>query len=218
MGAEGAEGAVDSITRLVRPAPAPRLGVKPREFQPASVLAKRRLRVRSRECLHEEKLQEVLDAHFRFVRQTVVLGGVGRRFGGGDGVHGVDDVLGVLGRDPHALRGVGDGDDELGRIVSRGVRALEEPALDGHEGGDGLGAREEERRGEDAKVERLAAERDHRPWEVDGRRSGRARRRRRAGRGEVINGLKLFGVPRRGARSGARERRAPAPLTAMTPR
>ena len=165
--------------------------------------------MRSRECLHEEKLQEVLDAHFRFVRQTVVLGGVGRRFGGGDGVHGVDDVLGVLGRDPHALRGVGDGDDELGRIVSRGVRALEEPALDGHEGGDGLGAREEERRGEDAKVERLAAERDHRPWEVDGRRSGRARRRRRAGRGEVINGLKLFGVPRR----GARERREGAART-----
>ena len=215
----GAQGAVDSTPRLVPPAARAGLGVKPvREFQPASVLAKRRLRVRSREGLHEEKLHEVLDANLRFVGQAVVLGGVGRGFGGGDGVHGVDDVLGVLGRDPHALRGVGDGDDELGRIVSRGVRALEEPAPDGSEGGDGLGAREEERRGEDAKVERLAAERDHRPWRVDGRRSGRARRRRRMGRGEVING-RNFSVPRRGARCrGAGERRAPAPLTAMTPR
>ena len=215
----GAQGAVDSTPRLVPPPARAGLGVKPvREFQPASVLAKRRLRVRSREGLHEEKLHEVLDANLRFVGQAVVLGGVGRGFGGGDGMHGVDDVLGVLGRDPHALRGVGDGDDELGRIVSRGVRALEEPAPDGSEGGDGLGAREEERRGEDAKVERLAAERDHRPWRVDGRRSGRARRRRRMGRGEVING-RNFSVPRRGARCrGAGERRAPAPLTAMTPR
>ena len=82
MGAEGAEGAVDSNPRLVPP-PAPRLGVKPAKFQPASVLAKRRLRVRSRERLHEEKLQEVLDAHLRLVRQAVVLA---RGGAGSDGV------------------------------------------------------------------------------------------------------------------------------------
>ena len=206
MGAEG--GAVSSNPRAVQPAPP--LGVKPAKLRPASVLAKRRLRVRSRERLHEEKLQEVLDAHLRLVRQAVVLVRGVRGFGRCDGVHGVDDVLGVLGRDPHALRGVGDGDDELGRIVSRGVRALEEPALDGSEGGDGLGAREEERRGEDAKVERLAAERDHRPWRVDGRRSGRARRRRRAGRGEGINGRNFSGCP--DAARGAAERGSGAHL------